>query len=86
MILKGVTNGISIFPKMLRITKITNYFMISNTRYCPGILLVDKQNTRFTIIDKACRSDRRVDTKQEEKVNKYLGLELEIKELWKTKV
>ena len=43
---------------------------------------MDKQNRRFTIIDNACR---RVDTKQEEKVNKYLGLELEIKELWKTK-
>ena len=48
-------------------------------------MLVDKQNKRFPIIDIACRSDRRVDTKQEEKVNKYLGRELEIKEPWKVK-
>ena len=32
-----------------------------------------------------CPSDRRVDIKQEEKINKYLDLAFEIKELWKMK-
>ena len=54
------------------ITRITNYFMISEQYYSREILLVDKQNKRFPIIDNACHSDRRVDTKQEEK-DKYLG-------------
>ena len=43
----------------------------------------DKQNKNYLIIDIACPSDRRVDIKQEEKVNKYLDLAVEIKELRK---
>ena len=33
----------------------------------------------------ACRCDRELDIKQEEKVNKYLDLAVEIKGLWKMK-
>ena len=48
-------------------------------------MFVDKQNKNCLIIDIACLGDRRVDIKQEEKINKYLDLAIEIKELWKMK-
>ena len=51
----------------------------------PDIVFVDKQNKNCLIIDIACPGDRRVDIKQEEKINKYLDLAIEIKELWKMK-
>ena len=43
----------------------------------------DIQNKNYLIIDIACPSDRRLDIKQEEKVNKYLDVTVEIKELRK---
>ena len=48
-------------------------------------MFVDKQNKNCLIIDIACPGDRRVDIKQEEKINKYFDLAIEIKELWKVK-
>ena len=51
----------------------------------PDIVFVDKENKNRLIIDIACPGDRRVDIKQEEKINKYLDLAIEIKELWKMK-
>ena len=51
----------------------------------PDMVFVDKQNKNCLIIDIACPGDRRVDIKQEEKINKYLDLAIEIKELWKMK-
>ena len=51
----------------------------------PNIVFVYKQNKNCLIINIACPSDRRVDIKQEEKVNKYLDLTVEIKALWKIK-
>ena len=51
----------------------------------PDIVLVDKQSKSFLIIDVACPNDWRVESKQEEKVNKYLDLAFEIKKLWKMK-
>ena len=49
----------------------------------PDIVFEDKQNKNYLIIDIACPSDRRLDIKQQEKVNKYLDVAVEIKELRK---
>ena len=38
----------------------------------PDIVFVGKQNKNCLIIDIACPSDRRVNTKQKKKINKYL--------------
>ena len=51
----------------------------------PDIVLVDKQSKSCLIIDVACPNDWRVESKQEEKVNKYLDLAFQIKKLWKMK-
>ena len=48
-------------------------------------VFVDKQNKNCLAICNACPCDRSVDIKQEEKVNKYLDLAVEMKELWKMK-
>ena len=45
----------------------------------PDIVLVDKQSKSCLIIGVACPNDWRVESKQEEKVNKYLNLAFEIK-------
>ena len=44
-------------------------------------MFVDKQNKNCLIIDIACPGDRKVDIKQEEKINKYLDLAIEIKDV-----
>ena len=52
----------------------------------PDIVFVDEQNKNCLIIDIAYPSDWRVDTKNKEiKINKYLDLAIEMKELWKMK-
>ena len=51
----------------------------------PDIVIVDKQKSSCLIINVACPSDWRVDIKQEDKINKYLDLGCEIKELWEMK-
>ena len=43
----------------------------------PDIVIVDKQNRSCLIIDVACPSDWRVEIKQEEKINKYLQINIQ---------
>ena len=50
----------------------------------PDIVLVDK-NYVCHIIDIACPGDSRIVQKEEEKVEKYLNLDIAIKPLWRMK-
>ena len=84
--------GMNILLRKLRIMRISNYFGISLyklTRNWITIALTSCLWTNRTRIASsltfACPGDRRVDIKQEEKVNKYLDLAIEIQELWKMK-
>ena len=51
----------------------------------PDIVVVDKLSKRYHIIDIACPGDSRIAMKEEEKVNKYRDLGIEIKALWHMK-
>ena len=77
----------------MRIMRISNNLVISLSKLArtwialdhnrPDIVFEDKENKNYLITVIACPSDRRVDIKQEEKVNKYLDLTVQIKELRK---
>lgn len=64
-------------------------FMVQCDRYIehrkPDILIIDSLQRRGWIIDVAIPGDSRVTKKEEEKVNKYQDLRLEIVRLWKLK-
>ena len=64
-------------------------FMVQCDRYIehrkPDILIIDSLQRRGWIIDVAISGDSRVTKKEEEKVNKYQDLRLEIVRLWKLK-
>ena len=82
-----MTGGMNIFSGMIRITRISNYlgFLYTNRQETesksPDIVFVYKQKKNCLIIVIPSPGDIRVDIKQEEKVNKYLDLAVEIKEL-----
>ena len=47
------------------------------------LIVVDKNKRMCHIIDMACPGDSRIALKEEEKLNKYQDLALEIKTLWR---
>ena len=51
----------------------------------PDILIVHKKKTECQIIDVACPGDSRLESKEDEKIEKYRDLAIEIKTLWKLK-
>ena len=91
---KGVTSGVIIFPRVLRIMRIIlrdfpiiqTYKKLCHNQCSPRDRVCGQRGNRnCLIIDIAYPSDWRVDTKNEEKINKYLDLAIDIKELWKMK-
>ena len=51
----------------------------------PGIVVIDKEKKECHIIDVACPGDSRIVLKEEEKIDKYRDLAIEIKALWRSK-
>jgi len=52
----------------------------------PDLVFVDKSTMHTYLIDVACVMDRNVLTKENEKVEKYLDLSIELQHLWNTSV
>ena len=51
----------------------------------PDLIVVDKHEKKATIIDVAVPMDRNINNKEQEKVQKYQDLKLEIQRLWNVK-
>ena len=51
----------------------------------PDIVVIDKKNKRVQIIDISVPADHRIQEKENEKVNKYQDLRIEIERLWEMK-
>ena len=51
----------------------------------PDIVVIDKEKKECHIIDVACPGDSRIVLKEEEKIDKYRDLGIEIKALWRLK-
>jgi len=52
----------------------------------PDLVLVDKEAKHSFLIDVACVMDRNVVSKENEKVDKYLDLSIELQRIWNTRV
>ena len=61
----------------------TDHFIIARR---PDMVFIDKKYHEFQIIDFAIPYDTRVDTKEVEKIEKYLDLPRELKKVWNMKV
>ena len=52
----------------------------------PDITMVDKENKVCWLIDVACPFDRRIDQKENEKIEAYTELKYEVLKVWRTEV